>query len=119
MYLVLIYKILPGIWYFVNFNYFFCLLIIFYYVCIIFRYWFPFYRNNSYIGYIYIILSHIIDDFHEKYFYCNSFPINMNQHDTWTINSIYINTLEKSLIEFVENNEDKIKSAMTNPGNIY
>ncbi|XP_060847791.1 uncharacterized protein LOC132927298 [Rhopalosiphum padi] len=82
------------------------------------RYWFPFYRNNSYIGYIYIILSHIIDDFHEKYFYCNSFPINMNQHDTWTINSIYINTLEKSLIEFVENNEDKIKSAMTNPDNL-
>uniref|UniRef100_A0A2S2NYG3 Fork-head domain-containing protein n=1 Tax=Schizaphis graminum TaxID=13262 RepID=A0A2S2NYG3_SCHGA len=79
------------------------------------RYWFPFYKKNSYIRYIQIILSHIINDFHEKYFYCNSFPIDINKHDTWTINSIYINTLEKSLIKIVENNEDKIKSAMTNP----
>ncbi|XP_026818452.1 uncharacterized protein LOC113557241 [Rhopalosiphum maidis] len=82
------------------------------------RYWFPFYKKNSYIGYIHIILSHIINDFHEKYFYCNSFPIDIDQHDTWTVNSFYINTLEKSLIKFVENNEDKIKAAMTNPDNL-
>jgi len=42
-----------------------------------------------------------------------------DQDDTWTINSLYISTMEQNLMNTVENNEDKIKSAMTNPGNLF
>jgi len=42
----------------------------------------------------------------------------IHQDDTWTVNSIYINILEENLMKVVENNEYKIKSAMTNPGNL-
>ncbi|XP_026806011.1 flap endonuclease 1-like [Rhopalosiphum maidis] len=78
------------------------------------RYWFPYYNKESYIGFIRIILNHI-NNFGEKYFYCNSFPIDIDENDTWTINSFYIKLLEKRLIRMVKNNENKIKSAMTNP----
>jgi len=43
----------------------------------------------------------------------------IDQDDRWTVNSIYINILEESLMKIVENDEDKIKSAMTNPGDLY
>jgi len=43
----------------------------------------------------------------------------IHQDDTWTINSIYINTLEESLMKTVENYKDEIKSAMTHPGDLY
>jgi len=43
----------------------------------------------------------------------------MGKGSTWTVNSIYINALEENLMTFVENNEDEIKAAMTNPGNLY
>jgi len=115
MYLVLIYSVLSGIWYFVKFNYFFCSLIIFYYVCIVFRYWFPYFNKDSHIRLIRTILRHL-HRYGEKYFYCNLFTIEIDKSDTWTINSFYIHFLEKKLIEVVKNNEDKIKSAMTNPG---
>lgn len=88
-------------------------------LCIIFRYWFPYYKKNSYIRSIRSLLRQIVDDFHEKYFCCNPLSFIANQRDTWTINTVYINTLEESLIETVVNNEDQIKSAMANPGNFY
>lgn len=66
-----------------------------------------------------MILNRVDSYFNEKYFSCNSFPIYMGKSSTWTINSIYINTLEEKLMTIVENNEDKIKAAMTNPGNLY
>ncbi|KAL5236361.1 hypothetical protein ACI65C_003771 [Semiaphis heraclei] len=76
------------------------------------RRWFPYYCLRSYVKFIGIILSHINHNC-QKYFHCNSFTTTVHKDDTWTINSIYINTLEESLMKTVENYEDEIKSAMT------
>ncbi|XP_008185064.1 uncharacterized protein LOC100571746 [Acyrthosiphon pisum] len=78
------------------------------------RCWFPYYCKRSYVKFIRIILSHINHNC-QKYFLCNSFTIMIHQDDTWTINNIHINTLEDSLMQIVENNEDQIKSAMAHP----
>lgn len=78
------------------------------------RCWFPYYCVRSYVKFIHIILSHINHNC-QKYFHCNSFTSTIHKDDSWTINSIYINTLEESLMKIVENNENEIKSAMAHP----
>lgn len=82
------------------------------------RHWFPYYNNRSYVKFINLILNGVDSYFNGNYFSCNSLPIYIGKtgkKSTWTVNSIYINALEENLMTFVENNEDEIKAAMTNP----
>ncbi|XP_027843872.2 uncharacterized protein LOC114124723 isoform X1 [Aphis gossypii] len=79
------------------------------------RYWFPYYNNRPYVKFINFILNCADSYFNKNYFFSNILPINMGKNSTWTVNNIYINTLEENLMTIVENNEDEIKAAMTNP----
>jgi len=42
--------------------------------------------------------------------------VGQDYNTSWTINSIYISTLEESLMEVIKNYEDEIKSEMAHPG---
>ncbi|XP_025203082.1 LOW QUALITY PROTEIN: forkhead box protein N4-like, partial [Melanaphis sacchari] len=77
------------------------------------RYWFPYFKNQSYIGFINFLVDRLNYSM-KNFFRCNALPI-IDKENTWTINSVHIDALEKSLMTVVENNEYEIKSAMTNP----
>ncbi|XP_060856657.1 uncharacterized protein LOC132934366 [Metopolophium dirhodum] len=80
------------------------------------RYWFPYYCKRKYIKTIYETLSCMQNNC-QKYFYRNSslFMVGQDYNTSWTINSIYISTLEESLMKVIKNYEDEIKSEMAHP----
>jgi len=42
--------------------------------------------------------------------------VDQDYNSSWTINSIYISTLEENLMKVIKNNKDEIKLEMAHPG---
>lgn len=80
-----------------------------------FRLWFPYYIEEP-------IMQNICSTLTEyKYMGLTSHSSLNEDHyfRIWTVDKNFVNILEEELRFYVEENETKIKSTMTNPGTLY
>lgn len=79
---------------------------------IIFRCWFPYYCEKSWIK----TISMTLQCYKEKYFNYVSLKFKTDGYDIWTVKNESVNTLESKLTSIVEKFGIEIKAAMRSPG---
>lgn len=82
------------------------------YILIIFRCWFPYYSEKSWIK----TISMTLQCYNKKYFNYVSLKIKTDEYVIWTVKNESVNALESKLTSIVEKFDIEIKAAMKSPG---